>query len=84
MFHILLVHQFENRRGYGRVARGQYALEEACTSTDVDASLPWTMSVRRGMKINMSIIFESATVVVGYCPRCETKRNAPEDVTVQW
>ncbi|GAB1311654.1 Fungal N-terminal domain-containing protein [Madurella fahalii] len=83
MFHLLLAHQFEDRRGHARVVRGQYALEEACTCRDIDASLPWMMSVRRGMKINMSIIFESATVVVGYCPRCETKRNAPEDVTVQ-
>ncbi|KAK4111492.1 hypothetical protein N656DRAFT_780793 [Canariomyces notabilis] len=56
MFHLLLAHQFENRRGHSKVLNHEYALEESCTGRDVEKSLPWTASVRRGMRVNMSIV----------------------------
>lgn len=58
MFHTMLAHQFENRRGYRRILGRHYALEEAHSARDVDRSLPLSVSVRRGMRIHMSIVFE--------------------------
>lgn len=86
MFHLLLAHQFENRKGHKRVLNGEYALEEACTGTDIDTSLPLSASVRKGMKINMSIIFMVDTIITQpeRCPRCETSYSAAENVVVQW
>lgn len=84
MFHLLLAHQFENRKGYKRVVDGEYVLEEACTSRDLDTSLPLMASVRRGMKINMSIIFELDIFIKSACPRCERSCVATKNVPVQW
>jgi hypothetical protein len=84
MFHLLLAHQFENRRGHWRVLNRQYALEEACAKSDIDSSLPWAVSVRPGMRVNMSIVFKNVDIVRGLCPRCETPHNLPDDVNFKW
>ncbi|RMJ17157.1 hypothetical protein CDV36_003176 [Fusarium kuroshium] len=38
---------------------------------------------REGMKINMSMVFDAATVIAGACPRCNMVADVPEGVTVQ-
>ena len=84
MFHIIIAHQFENRRGHQKVVRQQYALEEACTERDINQSLPWTVSMRRGMRIHMSIVFEELPVSTTSCPGCKTEHDVPQDVNFQW
>ncbi len=86
-FRFLLAHQFENKMGHHLVLGGRYSLEEACTTKDIDTSLPFTASVRRGMKINMSMIFEVLleVLVEPRCPRCQaTTSTAQEKALVQW
>ncbi|KAK4185619.1 hypothetical protein QBC35DRAFT_465409 [Podospora australis] len=82
MFHVLLAHQFENRKGHRKVLQQQYALEESCTSRDLDRSIPWTASVRNGMTVSMSILLTNSGTVDGACPRCCTYHQADEGVTI--
>ena len=84
MFHVILAHQFENRRGHQKVVQQQYALEEARTERDISWSLPWTVSMRRGMRIHMSIVFEDLSVSTTSCPGCQTEHDVPQDVNFQW
>lgn len=64
--------------------RQQYALEEKATGRDLDTAIPLYHSLRRGMKVHMSMIFYDNDTVVGSCPRCHATTDAPEDVTIQW
>lgn len=86
MFHLILAHQFENRKGYLKVVKKHYALEEAHTQKDVDWSLPWTASVRRGMRISMSVVFRVMSVSVSRssCPGCLKKQDVTRGVNFQW
>ncbi len=60
-------------------------LEEACTGADIDTSTPWKASVRRGMKINMSMLFfDSGDPVQTRCPRCQKSYVTQENASVQW
>ncbi|KAK8929294.1 hypothetical protein VCV18_001956 [Metarhizium anisopliae] len=79
----LLAGYFKGHKGHDMVQRQDYALEESTTGRDLNTSLPLRRSLRRGMKINMSMIFYGTEVVVGACPRCHTVTDAPEDVNVQ-
>lgn len=79
----LLAGQFKGRRGYDMVRSGQYVLEENSSGKDLDQRLPLSVCLRRGMKINMSMVF-AVPLVSGSCPRCGTKTDAPEDVTTRW
>ncbi|KAB5576011.1 hypothetical protein GE09DRAFT_1265508 [Coniochaeta sp. 2T2.1] len=49
--HSLILLGFENQKGYGRVARRQYFLEDHISNRELDLQRPF--SLRRGMKINM-------------------------------
>jgi len=66
------------------VLRQEYALEESASGRDLNTELPLHRCLRRGMKINMSMIFQTTEIIVGACPRCHTVTDAQEDVTVQW
>lgn len=84
MFYKLVEHRFENLKGHEMVLRRQFALEENCTGRDIDANLPWSASFRRGMKINMSMVFTNVEIASGCCPRCRTAATAPENQSVCW
>ncbi|KAH7254936.1 hypothetical protein MRS44_016409 [Fusarium solani] len=79
----LLKGHFKGRNGYDMVLNRQYALEESSSGRDLDTNRPLHFCLRRGMKINMSMIFNASTVVTGTCPRCNKVTDVPEDVTVQ-
>lgn len=84
MFHTILAHQFENRKGYKKVVNRHYVLEEAHTAQDVDRSLPLASSVRRGMKIYMSIVFNDLLVCMTSCPGCQTRCEVLKETKRQW
>ncbi|RSL55315.1 hypothetical protein CEP53_007124 [Fusarium sp. AF-6] len=79
----LLSCRFRGQNGHDMVMRRAYALEESASGSDLDPVRPLHLSLRRGMKINMAMIFETATRLLGACPRCLTEIDAPKDVTVQ-
>ncbi|KAJ2985684.1 hypothetical protein NUW58_g5402 [Xylaria curta] len=79
----LLSGSFKGRKGHEMVVRREYALEESASGRDLDSARPLHLCLRRGMKINMSMIFQTAEIVIGACPRCGTESDAPEGVTVQ-
>ncbi|KAI0134228.1 hypothetical protein BJ170DRAFT_609022 [Xylariales sp. AK1849] len=79
----LLEDRFYGRKGYGMVLRREFALEESCSERDLDRKIPLAMSLRRGMRLNMSMIFANADSIIGACPRCRTVSDAPEGVKVQ-
>lgn len=66
------------------VVRGDYALEESASGKDVNRTIPWHACIRRGMKVNMSMVFHKFGIVNGSCPRCKAAIDAPENVNVQW
>lgn len=79
----LLNGSFKGQKGHEMVVRREYALEESASGKDLDSAQPLHLCLRRGMKINMSMIFQAAEMVLGACPRCGTESNASEGVTVQ-
>ena len=66
------------------VVQRKYALEESITGKDITRSLPWRASIRRGMKIDMSMVFLGTFIISGSCPRCKAVVDVPEDVKVEW
>jgi len=66
------------------VLRREFALEEHISGKDLDQDLPLTACLRRGMKINMSMVFSDQKIVSTSCPRCSTHTDAPEGDLVQW
>ncbi len=78
--HSLISHSFENRKGYQLVLRKQYALEDHSSSKELDQQRPF--SLRRGMKVNMSMIFPGTGS--SSCPRCHAATGAQEGQYVQW
>lgn len=66
------------------VQRQQYALEESVSGRDISSAVPLSQCLRRGMKINMSMIFHEDKLVAGGCPRCHTVVDALEGVNVVW
>ncbi|RSL94418.1 hypothetical protein CDV31_014332 [Fusarium ambrosium] len=83
VFYGLLTGHFKGRNGYDMVLKREYALEESSSGRDLDRNRPLHFCLRKGMKINMSMIFDAGAVVSGACPRCNMVTNVPEDVTVQ-
>lgn len=81
---MLLETRFKKRKGYDLVVKRQFALEESCSGKDLDQTLPLNACLRRGMKINMSMIFVNVQILKGFCPRCKIETDAPEETTVQW
>ncbi|KAL2674038.1 hypothetical protein Neosp_012484 [[Neocosmospora] mangrovei] len=80
----LLSGHFKGRSGYDMVLKREYILEESSSGRDLDTNRPLHFCLRKGMKINMSMMFNASTVVTGACPRCNMVADRPEDVTVQW
>lgn len=65
------------------IVRRQYVLEESCSGKDLDRGIPWTATVRKGMRLSMSMVF------TGYgfdsaCPRCNTETSAIAGTNTQW
>ncbi|KAK3349545.1 hypothetical protein B0T25DRAFT_482206 [Lasiosphaeria hispida] len=81
--HGLLEMRFKKKKGYDMVLQRQFALEESCTGNDLDRSCPLKACLRRGMKVDMSMVFATGTVLRGSCPRCKTPIDATEGVTIQ-
>ncbi|KAF6803827.1 hypothetical protein CPLU01_16091 [Colletotrichum plurivorum] len=84
MFEVLLAHRFENRRGHSMVLRKQFALEESCSGADIERHIPWSVAIRPGMKINMSMVFPKDSKVLEKCPRCKTKLKDLKRINVEW
>jgi hypothetical protein len=67
------------------VCKPQYALEEDCTGKDFDRQQPLSLSLRRGMKVNMSMQFDAIlhSVTPRTCPRCKAENDCPDGMTIQ-
>ncbi|EJT77274.1 hypothetical protein GGTG_07186 [Gaeumannomyces tritici R3-111a-1] len=71
-------------KGYEKILRRQYALEDDCSGRDLDRSRPPKAWLRRGMKVNMSMIFATGQHLTrDQCPRCQMAVVTMEEVTVQ-
>jgi hypothetical protein len=65
--HTLITLKFQNQLCYQLVLRRQYVLEDATSCTELDVRRPF--SLRRGMKINMSMVFASRAKALPALPR---------------
>lgn len=79
----MVAHQFKGRKGFSKVQRMEYNLEESFSGKIVDRRLPVQYALRPGMKVDMSMIFVGIKID-GVCPRCKTRTQATEGVTVLW
>ncbi|GAB1309964.1 hypothetical protein MFIFM68171_00174 [Madurella fahalii] len=79
----LLRNWFRGRKGYEMVCRYGYFLEEEVSGECLDWELPLEISLRRGMRVCMSMAF-AVNSPSPTCPQCHTKRNAPEGLMIQW
>ncbi|KAL8367142.1 hypothetical protein RB599_010234 [Gaeumannomyces hyphopodioides] len=71
-------------KGYEKVLSRQYALEDDCSGRDLDRSRPPKAWLRRGMKVNMSMVFVTGQHLTrDQCPRCQMAVVTMEEVTVQ-
>jgi hypothetical protein len=75
-----VMHAFENQKGYQRVKSRLYLLEDHVSNTKLDVEGPFTL--RRGMKINMSMIFFGDNGQD--CPRCQSRSDAEIGRYVHW
>ncbi|KAL8366010.1 hypothetical protein RB595_004679 [Gaeumannomyces hyphopodioides] len=86
-FDYMLCRRFEELRltGIEKVRKQQYALEDDCSGKDLCRSRPLKAWLRRGMKVNMSIIFRATKqdLARSQCPRCHTPVVAREGRAVQ-
>ncbi len=76
--------KFKKSKGHDMVLKRHFALEESCSGNDLDKSFPLKSCLRRGMKINMSMIFVEPKILQSSCPRCNTSVDVAEGVTTQW
>lgn len=59
------------------VKKRQYALQESASGKDINTDVPLYHGLRRGMQINMSMIFFENRLVVGV-------RDTQKEVTIRW
>ncbi|KAG7287105.1 hypothetical protein NEMBOFW57_006610 [Staphylotrichum longicolle] len=67
-----------------QIAKREYTLEDEVTGKDLDQTLPPALSLRRGMKLNMSMIFAVDVQRSRTCPRCHTDNMVPDNRTIPW
>ncbi|RTE71534.1 hypothetical protein BHE90_014055 [Fusarium euwallaceae] len=77
----LLCCHFKGQNGHEMVMKRQYALEESTSGRDLDPNRPLHFCLRRGMKINMAMRFQTTEPLSDACPSCMTEIDAPEGVT---
>ncbi|KAH6656979.1 hypothetical protein BKA67DRAFT_176692 [Truncatella angustata] len=82
-FNTILGILFQSQKGHDMVLKQQFALEEHFSGKDIARDSPLSECIRRGMRIDMSMIFETNIVLLGACPRCREDTDAPENVTIQ-
>ncbi|KAJ6789712.1 hypothetical protein PWT90_00576 [Aphanocladium album] len=81
---VLLVGYFRGKKGRDMVQRRQYTLEDGSSGKDINFDVPPSQSLRRGMKIYMSMAFIKRNIRVGACPRCYAVTDATEGLNIQW
>lgn len=84
MFEMILLKRFEKLPGHKKVSRGEYAIEESLSGTDVNRSRDWNLCFRPGQKVDMSIFFHDTAAPGNSCPRCGTLSGVSTEVRTQW
>ncbi|KAJ2975276.1 hypothetical protein NQ176_g5608 [Zarea fungicola] len=79
----LLTGYFQGKKGQDMVRRREYALEESASGRDVSVDIPLCQGLRRGMKINMSMVFLESKIIPGVCPGCKAVTDALQGVNIQ-
>jgi len=96
-FNLVLRVRFEGLRGYGKVKRGEFVLQERATTRDINRTIPWEAAFRPGQIIEMSLVFLELVKVVklpdgsgdqkqneNICPNCQTDPGACDALDILW
>lgn len=91
-FEAVLEARFEGRKGFSKVRRGDYVLQEDATAQEVDREMDWDLAFMPGQKINMSLIFRREQQIESMgtsddspvCPHCQEVNSGSPDKNVQW
>jgi hypothetical protein len=79
MFDMIIAKRFEKHPGHGKIQRGEFAIEEDSTGTELSRMT----ELSPGQKIDMSVIFNE-TSASNHCPRCGAKSEASSKTRNQW
>lgn len=91
-FEAVLEARFEGRKGFSKVRRGDYVLQEDSTEKEVDREMDWDLAFMPGQKINMSLVFRREQQIErmgtsddsAVCPHCQEVNSGSPDQNVQW
>jgi len=88
---------FEGLRGYGKVKRKEFVLQERATSRDISHVVPWLSAFRPGQFVEMSLVFRESVVLedgisnspnrtldLNLCPNCQTKPDTDVSLDISW
>lgn len=81
--HLILEDQFRGDTGHAMVKQKEYALEESCRGIELPQNKPLAASLRRGMRINMAMLFPS-TADTSSCPRCDVPAQGQDGQEIKW
>jgi hypothetical protein len=84
MFDTIIVKRFEEQPGYKMVQRRQFAIEDDLTGREASRSFGWSICLRPGQKINMTMIFPDSDANSTSCPGCGTESAASTEDRIQW
>ncbi|KAK0716155.1 hypothetical protein B0H67DRAFT_645810 [Lasiosphaeris hirsuta] len=99
-FDTVLRHRFEGMKGYGKIKRKDFVLQERATSRDISRHTRWEAAFRPGQFVEMGILFrESVEVAVltplqssrqghykdaNTCPCCQTSPEPGAKRDIKW
>jgi len=84
MLNMILSQRFRNHKGYSKVLNGEFVIQDDTTGTEIEREFDWSMSLRPGQKVDMSVVFKERDTDINSCPRCKTKSQASLDDRIQW
>jgi hypothetical protein len=84
MFDMILTKRFEKHPGHGKILRREYAIEEGSSGRDLSRTTDWSMCLRPGQKIDMSMVFPEGESNTNHCPRCRVKSAVSSEARTQW
>lgn len=92
-FETAIEETFKDRRGFLRVQKGDYVLQEDGTDREIVRGSDWNSAFMPGQRINMSVIFRqdnggmTETIPqqgIVECPNCHTATSGSPDKNIQW
>ena len=86
VFDSVLAARFIDLPGEGKIARGEYAIQEPNLERDLERTQPFTACFMPGRRLDMMMVFrnENDSNQSNSCPGCKTDSEEGSSSTTQW